>query len=110
MAYQPVQGDIVFINFSTQVGHEQKGMRPALVVSNNEFHKKTRMGMVCPITNTISHSPTHVIFDERTTTTGSILCEHVKCIDVYARGISYKETAPIDIVDEVIDLICSFIE
>ena len=110
MAYQPVQGDIVFINFSTQVGHEQKGMRPALVVSNNEFHKKTRMGMVCPITNTISSSPTHVIFDERTTTTGSILCEHVKCIDVYARGISYKETAPIDIVDEVIDLICSFIE
>jgi len=110
MSYQPSQGDIVYINFSTQVGHEQKGMRPALVVSNNEFHKQTRMGMVCPITNTLSGSPTHVVLDERTGTTGVVLCEHVKYIDVYARRISYKETAPNDIVDEVIDLICSFIE
>ena len=110
MPYNPSQGDIVFINFSTQVGHEQKGMRPALIVSNNSFHKLTRMSMVCPITNTISGFPTHIALDERTETTGEIMCEHVKCIDAFARNISYKETAPLDIVDEVIDSICSFIE
>jgi len=110
MAYQPSQGDIVFINFSSQVGHEQKGSRPALIVSNNEFHKRTRMSMVCPITNTISGFPTHIALDDRTETTGEIMCEHVKCVDFFARGISYKETAPFDIVDEVIDSICSFIE
>ena len=110
MAYNPSQGDIVYIDFSTQVGHEQKGLRPALVISNDSFHKRTRMGMVCPITNTTSGFPTHVALDERTETNGEIMCEHVKCIDVFARGISYKETAPHDIVDDVIDLICSFIE
>jgi len=110
MVYSPSQGDIVYINFSSQVGHEQKGLRPALIVSNDSFHKQTRMGMVCPITGSISGFPTHIALDDRTETKGEILCEHVKCIDVFARGVSYKETAPHDIIDEVIDLICSFIE
>ena len=108
--YIPSQGDIVLIDFSTQVGHEQKGKRYALVVSNETFHQKTKMGIVCPITTSDKNYPTHIRLDERTGTKGSILCEHVKSIDIYTRGISYKETAPYDIVDEVIDIICSFID
>ena len=110
MSYIPQQGDIVIIDFDPQRGYEQKGRRPSLVVSNAQFHQRTNMTMVCPITNTITGFPTHIILDERTMTTGEILCEHVKCLDITARNASFKETAPTDLVDEAIDLICSFVE
>lgn len=48
------QGDIIKINFNPQVGHEQAGYRPAIVVSNNFFNEKTNLTIVCPITNTAS--------------------------------------------------------
>jgi len=108
--YIPNQGDIITISFDPQKGREQKGRRPGLVVSNNEFHKQTGMAMVCPITNTISGFPAHVALDSRTTTTGEIMCEQIKCLDISVRDVIYEEFVPDDITDEVIDLICSFVE
>ena len=47
------QGDIIILNFDPQSGHEQKGRRPALVVSNNKFQKYFgNNSIICPITNT----------------------------------------------------------
>ena len=110
MPYFPKQGDIVLLNFDPQAGHEQKGRRPGLIVSNDEFHKRTNMTMICPITNTTSGFPTHVVLDGRTETSGEVMCEQVKCLDIGARDVSYKESAPDGILDEAIDLICSFVE
>jgi mRNA interferase MazF len=110
MAYQPNQGDIIIIDFDPQAGHEQKGRRPCVVVSNNQFHKRTNMAMVCPITNAISGFPMHIRLDDRTKTTGEIMCEQAKCLDIDARNASYKESIPDDLLDEAIDLICSFVE
>lgn len=104
------QGDIIIMNFTSQAGHEQRGRRPGLIVSNDEFIKRTRMAMVCPITNTISGFPMHIQLDSRTTTTGEIMCEQVKCADISARNATYVETIPADILDDVIDAICSFFE
>ena len=108
--YSPKQGDIVIIDFDPQTGHEQKGRRPCLIVSNEQFFRRVKMALVCPITNTISGFPTHIALGGRTNTTGEIMCEQVKCLDILARSVTYRETAPEDIVDEAIDLICSFIE
>ena len=110
MRYSPNQGDIVSLNFDPQRGREQKGRRPGLIVSNNEFYSRTKLAMVCPITNTISGFPMHVALDDRTRTTGEILCEQVKCLDISVRDAVYEEFVPDEIMDEVIDLICSFIE
>ena len=110
MQYTPNQGDIVLLNFDPQKGREQKGRRPGLIVSNNEFYARTKMALVCPITNTISKFPMHVALDARTKTTGEIMCEQVKCLDIGARDVSYEEMVPEEIMDEVIDLICSFVE
>ncbi|MCL2081536.1 MAG: type II toxin-antitoxin system PemK/MazF family toxin [Oscillospiraceae bacterium] len=110
MSYSLRQGDIIILNFDPQAGHEQKGRRPGLVVSNDEFHMRTNMVLVCPITNTISDFPAHIALDGRTATTGEIMCEQVKCQDINARNAVYKESVPEDILDEAIDLICSFIE
>jgi len=110
MSYIPNQGDIIYIDFDPQKGHEQRGRRPGLIVSNEQFYLKTKMAMVCPITNTLSGFPMHIELDDRTVTTGAIMCEQVKCLDIIARNASFEEYIPEDILDEVIDLICSFIE
>ena len=110
MTYVPRQGDIIVLDFDPQMGHEQKGRRPGLVVSNDQFHKRTNMAMVCPITNTISGFPMHIVLDAKMTTTGEIMCEQAKCLDIWARGAIYKESVTKEILDEAIDLICSFVE
>lgn len=110
MSYVPEQGDIVFLEFDPQAGHEQKGKRPALVVSNLTYNRFTKMSLVCPITNTDRSFPLHVALDNRTETTGAIMCEQVKALDLFARKASFREKAPKDLVDEVTDIILSFIE
>lgn len=110
MAYIPVQGDIIYIESNPQTGHEQKGKRPALVVSNYTYNRFTKLAIVCPITNTNREFPLHLLLDGRTKTTGVIMCEQVKALDIYSRDVSYYEKAPIDIIEEALDIIFGFIE
>ncbi|HBW36050.1 type II toxin-antitoxin system PemK/MazF family toxin [Desulfosporosinus sp. BICA1-9] len=110
MGYIPEHGDIVFLEFDPQAGHEQRGKRPALVVSNNTYNQFTNIAMVCPITNTNREFPLHVELDERTKTTGFIMCEQVKALDIQARNVSFQEKAPRDILEEVVDILIGFIE
>ena len=101
--YDPKQGDLIFLNFSPQSGHEQAGRRPSLVVSNKQFQKYTNgFAMVCPITNTKKPFPFHVSLDERTNMTGTIMCEQIKSLDLVARNAEYKETLPDDLLKEVL--------
>jgi len=110
MAYTPQQGDIVYLDFDPQAGHEQRGRRPALVVSNYTYNKITRMALVCPITNTDRAFPLHVGLENRTQTTGFIMCEQVKALDITVRNASFYEKAPDDIVQEVFDILYGVIE
>lgn len=110
MPYIPHQGDIVFIDFNPQAGHEQAGRRPALVVSNDSYNKYTNMAIVCPITNTDNAFPLHIRLDDRTATTGVILCEQVKALDLNARNASFKESLPTDLLQEVLERIILSIE
>lgn len=110
MGYSLEQGDIIFLEFDPQAGHEQKGKRPALVVSNQTFNRFTKLAMVCPITNTNKKYPLHVELDDRTITTGVIMCEQVKSLDIYARNFSFFEKLPDDLMEEVTDILLGFIE
>lgn len=110
MAYIPEQGDIVFLEFDPQVGHEQKGRRAAFVASNKTFNRFTELAIVCPITNTDRKFPLHVALDKRTKTTGVIMCEQAKSLDISARGIVFREKAPDDILKEVIDILIASVE
>ena len=99
------QGDIVKVSFDPQSGHEQSGYRPVLVVSNNKFNSAAKLAIVCPITNTNNKFPLHVSLDERTKTTGVVLCENVKALDLNAREHLFVEKIPKDILERVIDII-----
>jgi mRNA interferase MazF len=109
--YEPKQGDIVRMNFNPQTGHEQAGMRPAVIVSNNGSmkHMNTR-AMVCPITNTDKGFPVHVRLDSRTKTTGVVLCDQAKILDVNARKATYVEDLPKDILEEIVDIIIGMVD
>ncbi|WP_055077843.1 type II toxin-antitoxin system PemK/MazF family toxin [Lagierella massiliensis] len=104
------QGDIIKVNFNPQRGHEQAGYRPALIVSNNFFNQKTNLVIACPITNTNNKFPLHIPLDDRTETTGVILCEHVKTLDLNARGYKFVEKLPLDILSKVIEVLYAQVE
>jgi len=104
------QGDIIKINFNPQVGHEQAGSRPAVVISNTFFNQKAKLAIVCPITNTDKNFPLHVRLDDRTETTGVVLCEHVRSLDVTSRAYTFIETIPEDILENVINKVFAEIE
>jgi len=104
------QGTIIKINFNPQAGHEQASYRPAIVISNNIFNEKTNLSIVCPITNTNNHFPLHIPLDKRTKTTGVILCEHLKALDLNTRKYQVVEELPEDLLEQVIDIVYSEIE
>ena len=110
MEYKPMQGDIIFLNFDPQIGHEQRGRRPALVVSNNTFNSFTSIAVVCPITNTNRQIPIHVSLDNRTKTTGVVMCDQVKSLDINMRNAEFVEKISEDILEEVIDILVGFVE
>ena len=103
------QGDIIYLDFNPQTGNEQKGRRPAIIITNNLFNKYSKMLMVCPITNTNKNHPFHIPLDERTKTTGTILCDQARTLDITARNAAFIEKAPDEVINKVINMIKSFI-
>lgn len=91
--YIPKQGDIVYIDLSHTKGHEQKGFRPAIIISNNIFNKKTHMSIVCPIASNVKEYPTHYMLEDSIKIKGSVLCEHIRSIDYNDRNIKFIEKA-----------------
>jgi mRNA interferase MazF len=104
------QGDIIWLDFDPQAGHEQKGRRLSLVVSNETFNNFSSLSIVCPITNRNKDYPFYIKLDIRTKTTGVILCDQVRTLDINVRNYAYIEKLPNDILLEVIDIINGFIE
>lgn len=104
-AYVPRQGDLIALDFDPQSGHEQKGRRPAIVISKDAFNKATGMAMCCPITNTDRRVPFHVPVAGRTSLSGFVMCEQVKSLDFRARGLRLVERAPQDLLEDVLAII-----
>lgn len=103
--YIPKKGDFVILTFDPQSGHEQKGRRPALVVSNTLFNQHTGLAMVCPVTNTFRNIPFHVAIPTITSLTGYIMVEQLKSIDYSTRRVKFVEKAPQTVLDEVLAIL-----
>ena len=103
--YVPKEGDFVVLSFNPQSGHEQKGRRPALVISRHLFNKHTGMAIACPITNTFRGSSFHVKIPETSSLTGYIMVEQVKSVDYTSRHVKFVEKAPRPTLDEVLSIL-----
>lgn len=104
-AYVPEKGDFVTLSFDPQSGHEQKGRRPALVVSNFLFNRATGLAIVCPVTNTDRNIPFHLPVPGSSSLTGFVMVEQVKSVDFNARKAKFVEKAASQFVEDVIALI-----
>ena len=109
--YRARQGDIVWMNFDPQAGHEQQGRRPALIVSNNTFNDFSKVAaMVCPITNRDKGIGLQVKLDDHTVTRGVIMCDQAKILDLLKRDAEFIEKVTEDTLFEVVDIINGIVE
>lgn len=99
MSYIPDRGDIIWLNFTPQAGHEQMGMRPALVLSPEKYNKKTNLAICCPITSNVKGYPFEVIISGKKIK-GAVLSDHLKNLDWKVRKAKYIEKAPKDVIQE----------
>lgn len=97
----PQAGDLVWVNFNPQTGHEQAGRRPALVLSPAAYHEKTALAVVCPITSNIQPYPFNVLLPDGLPIGGAVLADQVKSIDRAARQLKVAGAAPRPVVVEV---------
>ena len=103
--YIPKKGDLITLSFDPQTGHEQKGRRPALVVSNDLFNRHTGLAIVCPVTNTDRGFPFHLAVPPASSLTGFVMVEQVKSVDYAMRRAKFVERAPREFVDDILNLI-----
>jgi mRNA interferase MazF len=97
----PSRGDLVWIDFTPNAGHEQAGRRPALVLSPREYHQRTSFAVVCPITSTIKGYPFEVILPAGLPISGAVLADQVKSIDRHARRVEFAGKVPDSVVQDV---------
>lgn len=103
--YVPKKGDFITLSFDPQTGHEQKGRRPALVVSNDLFNRHTGLAIVCPVTNTDRSYPFHLPIPSNSSLTGFVMVEQVKSVDFAMRRAKFVQRAADQFVENVLDLI-----
>ena len=104
-SYIPDKGDFISLSFDPQSGHEQKGRRPALVISNFLFNQAMGLAIVCPLTNTERGIPFHLPVPNSSSLTGFVMVEQVKSIDFNTRNAKFVEKAPTQFVEDVIAVI-----
>ena len=102
MAYVPNRGDVVWLNFDLQVGHEQAGKRPALVISPASYNRKVGLALFCPITNKSKGYPFEVSIPEGSAVNGRILSDQVKSLDWQTRNADFIGTLPDETVAEAL--------
>jgi mRNA interferase MazF len=100
-AYVPDAGDVVWLTFDPQAGHEQRGRRPALILSPRLYNAKARLAIACPITSQVKGYPFEVALPTLGRITGVILADHVKNLDWEARRVVFEAKAPAEVLAEV---------
>jgi len=91
--YTPDRGDIVWIDFNPQKGHEQANKRPATVLSPRSYNIKSGLALMCPITSRIKGYPFEVPF-AASKISGAILADQVRSLDWHARSVSFIQKLP----------------
>ena len=94
-------GDLVWVDLRPTRGREQRGVRPAVVLTNREFHRRNDTAIVCPITSNRTPWPTKVILPDGLAARGAILVDQVRTLDRSARGFRSLGRVPDRVLDEV---------
>jgi mRNA interferase MazF len=99
--YTPSRGDIVYLDFDPTKGHEQRGHRPAFVVSPLGYNQRSSLALFMPITKHQKGYPFEVLLPSGLNIQGVILTDQIKCLDWKARGVEFVESAPESVIEKV---------
>lgn len=100
--YQPGRGDVIWLDFDPQVGHEQKGTRPALVVSPASYNGRVGLALVCPITSQQKNYPFEVQIPKGLKCQGVVLSDQVKSVDWRGRKARFIDKLPQTVIIAVL--------
>ena len=100
-SYIPNRGDIVYLDFNPTKGHEQRGDRPALIISPAAYSEKSSLALFCPITSQQKGYPFEVLLPEELQTHGVILVDQIRSLDWRVRQIKFVETVSLEVIAEV---------
>lgn len=100
--YTPERGDIVWLNFTPQSGHEQAGRRPAVVISPAAYNKKVGLALFCPITGHVKGYPFEVALPKNSKISGVILADQIKSLDWKAREVKFISRLSDSILDNTL--------
>jgi mRNA interferase MazF len=109
MTYIPNRGDIVWITFNPQAGHEQAGRRPALVLSPSTYNGKVGLAIMCPITSQVKGYPFEVIIPDGLEINGAVLSDQVKSLDWKVRQVEFICKLPASRLEEVLQKLATLI-
>ncbi|GAA3411620.1 endoribonuclease MazF [Paenibacillus hodogayensis] len=101
-SYVPDRGDLVWLQFNPQSGHEQSRKRPALVISPAAYNGKVGLSLLCPVTSKIKGYPFEVVIPQDLPIEGVILSDQVKSLDWQSRQATFICKVSDDTMAEVI--------
>lgn len=101
-SYVPDRGDIVWLQFNPQAGHEQAGHRPALVLSPASYNRRSGLMLCCPMTSQRKGYPFEVVITVDTDRESVVLADQVKSLDWKVRKAVKKGAASIDVIAETL--------
>jgi mRNA interferase ChpB len=106
------RGEIWWVDLEPTMGHEQRGHRPVLILTPAAFNRVTGAPIVAPVTTggAFAQRNGFAVPLTGTTTTGVVRCDQIRVVDIDARGGKKIETAPAELVDEVLDRLSTLFE
>jgi len=102
MPYKPERGDLVWLEFFPQAGHEQAGRRPAAVLSPKTYNTKVGLFLACPVTSQGKGYPFEVVIPQGLAISGVILADQIKSLNWRARKASFICSLPAQALDELL--------
>lgn len=108
--YVPERGDLVWLSFNPQAGHEQAGVRPALVISPVAYNRRVGLALFCPLTTQVKGYPFEVVLPAGLKAKGAVLADQIKSLDWRVRKAKLLCKVPSEVLDETLGRVLALIE
>ena len=99
----PERGDVLWLNFGSETGHEQRGRRPSVIISPRGYNARNGLLLACPITTAVKGYAFEVLLPEGLAVSGSVLADQVRTFDWRARKPRRICALPKEVTDDVLE-------
>ena len=108
--YVPARGDLVWLQFDPQAGHEQAGRRPALVISPSSYNRRVGLAVCCPVTSQVKGYPFEMLLPDGLGIGGVVLSDQLKSLDWRVRKARRIAKVPEDVLQDTLAKILAIID